>query len=381
MKARVAGSLIDDLRERVAATGPLTFLDFMELALYHPRHGYYASRVPGFGSDYCTSPSITPLFGRLVGRELCWMWEALGHPVPFWVIEAGAGLGDLAAAALEDAGAETGAIRWRFVERFERVRGWQAHRLGGLAEVAEWSPSLAGERPVAGCVLANEVLDNFPAHLLVVGPGGEPQEVYLDLDGSHLVEQFGPVSSRSLEAPAREAGAQLPEGSRFELCPALGPWLDEAARALECGYVLLIDYGDVEPSLWLEHPAGTIATHGPVDLSRSVLEDPGAKDVTIGVNFSAVGRAAASAGFTDQSLCSQQAWLLSLGLARLAEELELAGFQAALCGWLQDAAAHQAQLNTLLGLADPEGLGSIFVFRAAKDAPAPHAVRGAWAPG
>ncbi|HLH27860.1 MAG TPA: SAM-dependent methyltransferase, partial [Acidimicrobiales bacterium] len=304
-----------------------------------------------------------------------WMWEALGRPAPFWVIEAGAGLAVLAAAALEAAGGMAGAIRWRFVERFDRVRGWQARRLGDLAAAARWSPSLAGEAPVAGCVLANEVLDNFPAHLLVVGPRGQPQEVYLDVDGSQLVERAGPLSSPALARPAREAAGQLTEGSRFELCPSLEPWLRDAAQALERGYLLLIDYGDVEPSLWREHPAGTVATHGPAGLSRSPLEDPGAKDVTIGVNFSAVERAAQAAGFTGASLCSQQAWLLSLGLARLAEELELAGFRAALGGWLEDAAAHQAQLHTLLGLADPEGLGSIFVFRAAKDAPAPRVVR------
>ncbi|MGH2719779.1 MAG: SAM-dependent methyltransferase [Actinomycetota bacterium] len=145
---------------------------------------------------------------------------------------------------------------------------------------------------------------------------------------------------------------------------------------MERGYLLLIDYGDVEPSLWLEHPAGTVATHGPAELSRSPLEDPGSKGVTIGVNFSAIGRAAGAAGFTDPALCSQQAWLLSLGLPGMAEELELAGFEAALGGWLEDAAAHQAQLHTLLGLADTGGLGSIFVFRAAKDAPPPRAVRG-----
>lgn len=381
MKARVAGSLIDDLRERVAATGPLTFLDFMELALYDARHGYYATRVPGYGSDYRTSPSITPLFGRLVVRELRWMWEALGRPAPFWVIEPGAGLGDLAAAAIEDAGDMVGAIRWRFVERFERVRGWQARRLGDLAAVAEWSGSLRGDRPVAGCVLANEVLDNFPVHILAVGPGGDPSEVYVDVDGHHLVERLGPLSSPSLDPPARAACEHLPDGSRFELCPALEPWLGEAAQALERGYLLLIDYGDIEPSLWMEHPAGTVATHGPADISRSPLEDPGAKDITIGVNFSAVGRAAAAAGFGDLALCSQQSWLLSLGLAQLAEELELAGFEAALGGWLEHAAGHQAQLHTLLGLADPEGLGSIFVFRAAKNAPAPRAVREVAAPG
>ena len=97
----MTGSLIEDLRGTIGSNGPLPFIDFMRLALYHPSDGYYATRVPGHGSDYRTSPSVSPWFGRLVARQLEAMWEALGTPDPFWVVEVGAGRGDLAAGAME----------------------------------------------------------------------------------------------------------------------------------------------------------------------------------------------------------------------------------------------------------------------------------------
>jgi SAM-dependent MidA family methyltransferase len=129
----------------------------MRLALYHPLHGYYATRVPVHGADYRTSPSISPWFGRLVAQALCAVWEELGRPDPFWVIEVGAGLGDLAAGAIEAAGPLAGALRWRFVEQFERVAAWQRRRLGRAAQRAEWTSALGGGPPVEGCVLANAV--------------------------------------------------------------------------------------------------------------------------------------------------------------------------------------------------------------------------------
>ncbi|HEY2666282.1 MAG TPA: SAM-dependent methyltransferase [Actinomycetota bacterium] len=142
----MTGSLIEDVRGTIGSTEPLPFIDFMRLALYHPSDGYYATRVPGHGSDYRTSPSIGPWFGRIVARQLEAMWEALGTPDPFWVVEVGAGRGDLAAGAMEAAGPMSDALHWRFVERFERVRSWQRRRLGTAATSAEWAPAL-GEPP------------------------------------------------------------------------------------------------------------------------------------------------------------------------------------------------------------------------------------------
>ena len=365
----MTGSLIEDVRGTIGSTGPLPFIDFMRLALYHPSDGYYATRVPGHGSDYRTSPSVSPWFGRLVARQLEAMWEALGTPDPFWVVEVGAGRGDLAAGAMEAAGPMSDALHWRFVERFERVRSWQRRRLGTAATSAEWAPAL-GEPPVVGCVLANEVLDNFPVHALEVTEGDGVREIYVDIDGNRLVERLGPLSTPELAEPARRAARHLGGGARFELCPELETWCCEAARALERGYLLLVDYGGVEPEIWLDDPEGTLATHGPADVGPSPLEDPGRKDITAKVNFSAVLRAIDAAGFCLHPLVTQRTWLLSLGLAQIADEIDAAGFQAALQGWLEQAEVLQGELGLLLELGAVGGLGDLLVLRAAKGAPA-----------
>src|SRR2546421_2023082 len=239
----MADSLLEDLRERIRSGGPVPFESFMRLALYHPRFGYYATRVPGQGSDYGTSPSLTPWFGRLVARELQSMWEALSRPPNFTVVEVGAGRADLAAAALEGDGRFRDALRWRFVERFEGVQQLQRSRLGPAAAPLEWSPSLGGPPAAAGCVLAHEVLDNFPVHVLEVAGGGDLQEVYVDVEGSRLVERLGPLSDGALSEPAWAAARCLAPGRRLEVCPDLPEWCRDASAAIDRGYLLVVDYG------------------------------------------------------------------------------------------------------------------------------------------
>jgi len=362
----VAASLIDELRDRIGSEGPLTFAEFMRLALYHPTQGYYATRVPGHGTDYRTSPTVGPWFGRLVARELERMWEALDRPDPFWVIEVGAGQGDLAAGAMEAAGPLWDALRWRFVEQFERVQEWQRRRLGSAAEKAAWSSRLGEPPAVTGCVLGNEVLDNFPVHLLEVSAPGCTEEVYVDTSANGFVECLGPLSEPALKETADRAAATLAPGRRVEACPQLEDWCREAAGVVERGYLVLVDYGDVEPDLWDDHPAGTIECPRAEGLGPSPLEDPGSKDITAKVNFSALRRAAEAAGFEPEELDTQRDWLLSLGLAQLAEEIELAGFEAAMEGWVEQATVLQGQLGQLLELGAVGELGDLLVFRASK---------------
>jgi len=359
-------SLSDELRDRIGSEGPLTFAEFMRLALYHPTQGYYATRVPGHGTDYRTSPTVGPFFGRLVARELERMWEALGQPDPFWVVEVGGGNGDLAAEAMEAAGPLWDALHWRFIEQFERVAEWQRRRLGAAAEKAEWSSRLGEPPAVTGCVFGNEVLDNFPVHLLEVsGPDGAA-EVYVDTNGNGFVERLGPLSEPSLKGMADRAAATLPPGRRVEVCPQLESWCREAATVLDQGYLLLVDYGNIERDLWEDNPSGTIECPRAEGLGPSPLEDPGRKDITAKVNFTALVHAAEAAGFEAEELDTQRDWLLSLGLAQMAEELELAGFEAAIEGWVEQATVLQGQLGQLMQLGAVGELGDLIVFKASK---------------
>src|SRR5437764_896232 len=365
--------LLEEVHERIRANGPLSYEAFMRLVLYHPDGGYYATRVPGSSGDYGTSPSLTPWFGRLVARELSAMWDALRRPDRFTVVEAGAGRADLAAAVLESAGHLGGSLRWRFVERFGEVADLQRRRLGALAASAEWSRELRPEPndPAGcGCVLAHEVLDNFPVHVLEVARSGDVCEVYVGAARGHLVEHLGPLSDPSLLTAARAAAA-LPAGHRLEVSPDLDGWVGEAAAAGARGYLLIVDYGDVEPDLWLRNPGGTMVTYGADGFGQDPLADPGLRDVTAEVNFSAVDRAARRYGFEPQLYCSQRDWLASLGHGALAEGLDRAGARAAADGRHTEAMAIEADLSELRCLVGRMGYGDIRVFRAAKAAPVP----------
>jgi len=85
--------------ERIQREGPITFAEYMRMALYELGYGYYvtgAARIGWEGADYYTSTDISPFFANCMGRQLFQMWEKLGHPTPFIVLEQGAGRGLLA---------------------------------------------------------------------------------------------------------------------------------------------------------------------------------------------------------------------------------------------------------------------------------------------
>lgn len=351
-----------ELEQVLAQSGPVTFARYMQLALYHPRLGYYAHRVPGRGVTYATSASVGPRFGRYVARELGAMWEALGRPDPFVVTEFGAGYAGLAAAALRVPGEMQEALQWRIVEQFDEIAGLQRRCLGAEARRVAWLRSLDGP-PVTGCVIANEVLDNFPFHRFRVDAGGI-RELYVAARRGRLVEIPGPVSSESLldEVPA----AGLVPGHRFEVCPGVGDWCRQVSGSLERGYLLVIDYGDEEPDIWRRGPRGTVSTYGERGSGVSPLEDPGFNDITADVDFTALDREARRAGFDFELLTLQAWWLASLGAAGEAADLGAEAGIARAFGWWDDAALLERERDQILRLTDPKGLGGCLVYRASK---------------
>ncbi len=82
----------------IEANGPLTFARFMELALYHPEAGYYASGRARIGKhgDFYTNVSVGPVFGEILASQFREMWSRLGKPARFALVEQGANDGQLA---------------------------------------------------------------------------------------------------------------------------------------------------------------------------------------------------------------------------------------------------------------------------------------------
>lgn len=314
--------LLAQILAEIRASGPLTFARFMDLALYDPELGYYATgrRGPGRGGDFLTAPESHPIFGWAVARQLHEAWERLGRPAAFTIRELGAGTGALAAGIVEglarDGSPLREVLRYRIAERSAARLEQVVERLGaaGAAEVLEPDDGA----PIVGVVLANEVLDALPVHRVEAAPGGELRELFVGLDAAGaLTTVIEPPSTPRLAERLDAEGVTLAPGQRAEICLEIEAWVATAAAGLRDGLLLLVDYG---------HPAAALYDPARGSLLRAyvghrVHDDPfvnvGRQDLTAHVDLSAVERAAVAAGLDHLGTTTQAAFLAGLGAGEL----------------------------------------------------------------
>ena len=366
--------LLEAIRAEIAANGPITFARFMEIALYDPERGYYrgAAAKPGRGGDFLTAPEAHPIFGRALARFAEDVWQALERPARFTIREHGAGEGALAEALLTgldaDGSGALGAVRYRVVEvepaRTAAVRArLDAAGRGGILEPDDG-------RPVAGLIIANEVLDALPAHRVVVR-GGLLREILVGLDPEGgLVDAEAAPTTNLLARRLADDGVVLAEGQRAEICLAADAWISSAADGLDTGVLLLIDYG--HPAAELYDPAlraaGTLAAY----LRHQVHDDPyraiGRQDLTAHVDVTAVEHAAAAAGLVHIGTTTQAGFLERLGAGEI-----LVGYQTGAAATLQGYLAARAALVRMI---DPAAMGRFRVMAFGRGLPDGTRLRG-----
>jgi SAM-dependent MidA family methyltransferase len=327
----------DAIRER----GPITVAAFMDLALYDPDIGYYAraAQRSGRAGDFFTSVDVGPIFGELLEAQIAEMAELLhaastasaaADPPPFDLVEAGAGNGRLAADILRAARrrdpAWYGRVRLHLVEASASARAAQLTTLGEVAERAASASAVLPDR-FEGVLIANELLDAFPVHHVVMREDGL-RELFVDAapaadaDPAFVLVEGAP-STPALVAYLGRLGVGLEPGWRAEINLHAVDWIRDAARRLVRGFVVLIDYGHDARQLYsLSHARGTLTTFarhttaGPDtagDLSSPAwLQHPGEQDITAQVDFTSVRDAAESEGLTQVAFLDQTYFLMGM---------------------------------------------------------------------
>jgi SAM-dependent MidA family methyltransferase len=205
------------LQERIMQFGPIPFRDFMESALYHPAHGYYAAgrAVIGREGDFFTNVSVGPLFGRLLARQFAEMWERLGKPSRFTIVEQGAHGGGFARDVLNGlwdfAPGCFSATRYVIVEPSDALRRRQEEQLGPFGtDLVQWRTAVTDLVSFEGVHFSNELADAFPVHR-IRWTGGEWVERHVEWAGGRFVFVDGPLSSTLLQ----ERLAHMPRNLRF----------------------------------------------------------------------------------------------------------------------------------------------------------------------
>ncbi len=291
----------------------------MAECLYHPEHGYYSRAEAKRFADYYTSVDVHPVFGRLLARQLAEMWEALGRPARFDVVEGGAGVGRLAAHILDFAACvlpefysslHYTAIESSAARRAAHAQQIAAHLAAGRATSAVEFPA----RIPVGCILSNELLDALPVHRVVGAANGELREIRVSLGGDCFVDVPAPLSTPAIAEYFSAQGVKLTEGQQAEAGLAAAAWMEAAGRRLERGFVLTIDYGHEARELYNErHLRGTLLAYRGHHASEDYYAAPGEQDLTAHVSFTALDVAGQHAGLARTGLVSQSHFLMALG--------------------------------------------------------------------
>ncbi len=316
------------------AGGALPFDDYMELALYAPGLGYYAAGARKFGAsgDFVTAPELTPLFGRALAHHLAPTFHATPGPERV-LLELGPGSGALACDLLREF--ETlGALpdRYLLLEPSPELRERQRVRIAqlplALAQRVHWLDALPAA-PIAGAILANEVLDALPCERLAIRSSAVHElAVVCAGDAFSLVERPAPPAlERAVRALEAARGAPFAEGYVHELRSRLPPFVATLARLLAPpsgppyggGQLLFIDYGLDRRALYSsERRTGTFRAFHRHRALDDALFRPGLCDLTAWVDFTAVAEAATAAGLELEGYTTQAQFLLGCGIAELA---------------------------------------------------------------
>jgi SAM-dependent MidA family methyltransferase len=352
MTSAMINPLHQRIVEQIRRAGPLPFVDYMRTALYDPEYGYYVtgSAKMGWEGDYYTSSDVTPLFAHCLGRQLFQMWEQLGQPVPFTVLEQGAGRGDLSRQirfwATREAPEFAAALNYRSGDISAGQDALQAtatsspqttHTKNDLDEF-QISHVAANEQLAPQVILSNELVDAFPVHI-VEKQGDQLYEIYIAEKDGRLYEVAGAPSSVEVANYLHEqqvSWSAFEDGWRAEVNLNARRWMERTVHLLagptsqgkRGGFILTIDYGDLAKDLYIpERHQGTLTCYFHHQLSDQPLVRPGQQDITAHVNFSALIQAGQHQGLRLEMFTTQRQWLTEMGIYEELEQIRQRDFK------------------------------------------------------
>jgi SAM-dependent MidA family methyltransferase len=319
-QSRQLATLIQAKIEQSA--GWLSFADFMRMALYTPDLGYYSGGAKkfGIGGDFVTAPEISPLFAQTLARQVAQVLALTNGDV----LELGAGTGKLAADLLLALHAAERAPRQYFIlEVSAYLRQIQKETLQKalppeLFTRVVWLDMLP--QNFVGAILGNEVLDAIPVHLIHKTAVGlyERGVAYT----GDFIWKDQRLETGDLFDLASSLG--LPNGYLTEVCPAASGLIASLAQALQCGVIIMLDYGFSAREYY--HPQrnlGTLMCHYQHYSHTEPLIYIGLQDITAHVDFTSVAHAGVSHGLELSGFCSQAQFLMNCGILDLMSQVSV----------------------------------------------------------
>ena len=336
----------DLIRGLIHENGPISFETFMEVALYSDV-GYYRNKsVFGLKGDYYTSPHLHPIFGSMFALQIERMWEIMGSPAKFFVIEQGGGDGTLAidisaAVSLLNESLYT-SLTFICIDR-QRIEIEDSLPI----EFVE-SDQISIENQTC-IILSNELVDSFPVRMVEIIEG-QIFEVFVELDDKDdFIELLLPID-------VFDFGSSLPrniqnlDGYRGPINMKTMGWYSNLSKVMSKGFLITIDYG-FEKNLYysMEKSHRLLQTYYRHIEGSSPYQRIGSQDLTAHVDFDSLKQIGLNNGFEEITYQSQSEWLNSMGLSDILHGMRVGPDK------------NRALANLVSTLQDSSGLGGFKV--------------------
>ncbi|HEY9632689.1 MAG TPA: class I SAM-dependent methyltransferase [Coleofasciculaceae cyanobacterium] len=379
LRRLIAASIVAAPHQRI------TFAEYMDLALYHPEQGYYATGTVNIGSegDFFTSSHLGRDFGELLAEQFAQMWEILGRPKPFTLLEMGAGQGLVAADVLSYLHRQHSdcfdALDYIIVEKAAGLIAQQQQLLQKLTLPTKgnsqplpirWSSlEEIPENSITGCCFSNELVDALPVHQFVIEQA-QLREIYVTTsdavgDEINFVEVTDIASTPRLSeyfnfVEIDVMSGAYPDGYRSEVNLAALDWLSTVAKRLQRGFLLTIDYGYPADRYYMSaRHQGTLQCYYRHQHHDNPYVYIGHQDITAHVDFTALERQGELCGLHKVGFTQQGLFLMALGLGdRIAA---LSAVDNTRIANAQDVMTIMRRREALHGLMNPMGLGGFGV--------------------
>ncbi len=332
------------LLELLAEESPMTFERFMELSLFHPEYGYYArGKLPGKQGDYITSPCVHPVFGATLALQILEVYEVLGKPENFTIVEAGAGQGYLARDILDYLFKKEYQFNYWIVEPFPAIKILQEEILEEFNSKIKWFKSIEDLPPFEGVFISNELFDSFPVHILQK-QDDELFEIWVEVKNQEVVEILGEISDPALLGRISPYFGEWGEDYRTEVCLSIEPFYKNLSKKLRKGAIITIDYGFPRRDYYsFERNRGTLLCYYRHRVVENPYFKPGHIDITAHVDFTYLRELGEKYGFINVGFTQQGSFLASLGIEQVLFEISKGSWK---------------DLEALKFLIFPQGLGS-----------------------
>ena len=331
----------EEIRTLIQQNGPITFSQFMQICLYSPKGGFYSARTNRINTEFGTSPTSHPLFGTLIAKQLKQMWEILDSPSIFQVIEVGSGDGALARSIVD----EIQLLDANFSDALQYVAtDYEPWWPNSLNESLGWNGEAQNSRPnkreitwginrvkaegvtpfknITGCILCNELVDNFPFHQFVI-QDGLVKEIYVTTSDKGFTEILDIPSSPLISNRLKSLNLDLPEGYRGEINLGIDSWMAEVFETLDRGFTLSIDYGELSKDLYSsKYSNGTLMCYNQHQYTNNPYQNIGSQDITSFVDFTSLMKAGEKQGFITQGYALQRRFLENLGFYSYLDSLD-----------------------------------------------------------